>query len=352
MIGTSEQLRRKVSAFQSPALKPSLWQITNSFGGFLATCAAMYALYDLSYWAALAIAPIAAGFLVRIFIIQHDCGHRAFFVSRRANDTIGFICSLFTLTPYAAWRRQHAGHHGVWNDLDRRQSGADIYSVCLTVEEYQALPTPKRWWYRATRHPLFANVLLPPFVFLLLYRVPFDMPKSWRTERRMVHVTNLVLVLIFTGLGMLLGFDHLAGVQIPVIAIAAIIGVGLFAIQHRGEAILWSRHQVWDPVVAAVRSTNHFRLPRILQWFTGNIGFHQVHHLNPRVPNYRLEACQQEIAASMHDVPTLTLPGSIHCLSYVLWDEQNQRMVTIGASERDRDISPDRTTPAPRHRAP
>ncbi len=326
-------LRRQVAQFQAPILRKSVSQLTTSFGGFFGTCAAMYALMDVSAWMALALAPLAAGFLVRIFIIQHDCGHLAFFRSRRANDILGFACSLLTLTPYASWRRQHAGHHGVWNDLDRRQSGADIYSSCLTVAEYVALSPRQRRWYRMTRHPFVANVLLPPLIFTLLYRLPFDMPKSWRQERRMVHLTTLALVVALGGLGLLLGYERVAAVQLPVLVLAAIIGVWLFAVQHRGERIRWSRHDAWDPTSAALRSSTYLRLPAVLQWFTGNIGFHHVHHLNPRVPNYRLQQCHERIT-SRFDVPTLSFWEGLRALRFALWDEERGRMATFRESVR------------------
>lgn len=322
------RLRREAACFQAPILRKSLVQITTSFGGFLATCAVMYAVIDLSYWIALALAPLAAGFLVRIFIIQHDCGHLSFFRSRRANDLIGFACSLLTLTPYASWRRQHAGHHGIWNDLDRRQSGADIYSSCLTVAEYRALRPRARGWYRMTRHPLVANVLLPPLIFIVLYRLPFDMPRSWRQERRMVHATTLALIAALGGLGLLLGYDRLAAVQLPVQVAAAIIGVWLFSVQHRGERIRWARHDGWDPTSAALQSSTCLRLPAVLQWFTGNIGFHHVHHLNPRVPNYRLQECHQAIAA-LRDVPGVSFAQGLRALRFILWDEDRDKMVTL-----------------------
>jgi len=288
----------------------------------------MHAVAGLSYWLALLLAPLAAGFLVRVFIIQHDCGHHAFFRSRRANDIVGAACSLLTLTPYASWRRQHAGHHGVWNDLDRRQSGADIYSSCLTVDEYAALGPWERRWYRITRHPLVANVLLPPLVFVLLYRLPFDMPRSWKRERRMVHATTLALVALLGGLGMFLGFGRLAAVQLPVTGLAAIAGVWLFSVQHRGERTIWVRHAAWDPTSAALQGSTYLQLPRILQWFTGNIGFHHVHHLNPRVPNYRLQACHERIAQRC-TVPKLSFRDGLRALRLAVWDEERARMVTF-----------------------
>lgn len=321
-------LRRELAPYQEPAPATSLSQLVTSFGGFVASCVAMYAALELSYALALLIAPLAAGFLVRIFIIQHDCGHAAFFRSRRANDLVGLACSLFTLTPYPSWRRQHAGHHGVWNDLDRRQSGADIYSSCLTVAEYLALSPAQRRWYRVTRHPLVANVLLPPLVFFLLYRLPFDMPPSWRRERWGVHLTTLAIVAAFGGLGLVVGYGRMAAVQVPVMALAAIAGVWLFSVQHRGERTVWIRHDDWDPTTAALRGSSCLRLPRLLQWFTGNIGFHHVHHLSPRVPNYRLQECHERIAA-FRSVPELGFRQALHALRLVLWDEDGGRLVTF-----------------------
>jgi omega-6 fatty acid desaturase (delta-12 desaturase) len=306
----------------------SLLQITTSFGGFFATCAAMYAVIEVSYLVALAFAPLAAGFLVRIFIIQHDCGHRSFFRARRANDIVGMACSLLTLTPYAPWRRQHAGHHGIWNDLDRRQSGADIYSSCLTVAEYRASSRGRRSWYRMTRHPFVANLMLPPLIFILLYRLPFDMPKSWRQERRAVHLTTLAVVATLGGLGLVLGYGHVVAVQLTVSVLASIFGVWLFSVQHRGERVRWARHGAWNPTSAALESSTYLFLPPVLQWFTGNIGFHHVHHLNPRVPNYRLQECHNLIAARC-DVPKISFRESLRALRFVLWDVERDKMVTF-----------------------
>lgn len=288
----------------------------------------MYVLFDLSYWIAILFAPVAAGFLVRIFIIQHDCGHLSFFRSYRANHFAGFACSLLTLAPYASWRRQHAGHHGIWNDLDRRQSGADIYSSCLTVTEYLALDARKRWCYRMTRHPLVSNVVLPPMIFMLLYRLPFDMPRSWRTERWAVHMTTLALVLTLGCLGLTVGFERVIAVQLPVMTLAAISGVWLFSVQHRGEKIWWGRRSTWTPIAAALRSSTYLHLPALLQWFTGNIGFHHVHHLNPRVPNYRLQECHRRIAV-LRDVPETSFWEGVRALRFVLWDEERGEMVTF-----------------------
>ena len=321
-------LRAKVAEFQRPILAHSLTQMATSFGGFIGLCAAMYLTLDLSYWLTLALGVVAAGFLVRIFIIQHDCGHGSFFRSRRANDVLGRVCSLFTLTPYSAWRKGHAIHHGVWNDLDRRTGGIDFYSSCLTVAEYRALRPRDRLVYRVTRHPIVANLILPPLVFLVIYRTSYGTPKSWLRERRDVQATNVALGAAAVGLGLLLGFGPVALVQLPVVAFAAIIGVWLFSVQHRFEDTHWASDGQWNFAQAALQGSSYLRLPRVLQWFTGNIGFHHVHHLSPRIPNYRLQDCVQTID-DLKDAPSLTLWTGLKAMWFVLWDEERGRMVTF-----------------------
>jgi omega-6 fatty acid desaturase (delta-12 desaturase) len=316
-----------VAAFQHPILGRSLWQMATSLGGFLVTCAAMYLCLGISLWVSLPLSVLAAGFLVRIFIIQHDCGHGAFFRSQRANNIIGSLCSVMTLTPYAFWRRQHARHHGSWNNLDRRAaSGLDIYSSCMTVSEYHRLGRWQQWLYRLSRHPIVSHLILPPAVFLLLYRIPFDAAKGWNHERRAIHVTNLALVGLFGGLGLAIGFDRVLAVQLPIMVFASIIGVWLFSVQHRFERTLWVSDADWSFAEAALRGSSHLRLPRILQWFTGNIGFHHIHHLNPRIPNYRLEDCHRTIGG-LQSAPVLTLRTAITTLRYALWDDDLGRMV-------------------------
>lgn len=324
----AETLRRSVAAFQKSSRRESLCQAGVSFGGFLATCVAMYFCFDVAWWLPAVLAPLAAGFLVRIFIIQHDCGHGAFFRTRRANDAMGLACSLLTFVPYLSWRRQHAGHHGIWNNLDRRTSGADIYSSCLTLNEYRSLGPWRRLWFRVTRNPVIANLLLPPVVFLLLYRTPFDMPRAWRRERAFVQLTNIAIVSAYGGLAVFLGFDRVAAVHLPVMLAASIAGVWLFSVQHRSETTVWARQDRWDAVTASLRGSSYLRLPRILQWFTGNIGLHHIHHLDPKVPNYRLQQAYDAVP-ELHDVPVLTLAGAFRAMFRVLWDERRERMVTL-----------------------
>ncbi|MFO1058035.1 MAG: fatty acid desaturase [Dongiaceae bacterium] len=301
-------------------------QIASSFLPLLAVMALMYLTLQVSYGLTLLLAVLAAGLTVRVFIIQHDCGHGSFFRSRRTNDALGWLCSLFTLTPYTNWRRQHAGHHANWNNLDRRQSGSDIYSTCLTTEEYGRLGRWRRAAYRLVRNPLVSLVLLPPLVFLLLYRLPFDTPKAWKQERRGVHLTNLALATVLVALGATLGFRAVLLVQLPIWGFAAIIGVWLFSLQHRFEHSYWARQGTWSADAASLLGSSHLKLPRLMQWFTGNIGFHHVHHLNPRIPNYRLEACHAGTPA-IQGGPVLTLRAALGAWRYALWDEAAGKMV-------------------------
>lgn len=326
-VSQLRDLRSILAAHQAPILSRSLGQIASTFLPFFGLIAAMYALLDVSAWISLALAVPAAGLIVRIFIIQHDCGHGAFFRSRAANEWLGRFCSLFTMTPFANWRRQHANHHAMWNNLDRRSSGADIYSTCLTVAEYRALSPRQRWGHRAMRHPLISQVLLPPLVFLLLYRVPFDTPRAWPRERASVLATDIGLAALFTTLVLLLGAGPVALVQVPTMVVASILGVWLFSVQHRFENAVWLRQQTWTATEAALFGSSHLKLPRVLQWFSGNIGFHHIHHLLPRVPNYRLEECHDACASLAPGTASLTLGQALQAPTYALWDEDTQRLV-------------------------
>ncbi len=319
-------LMAAMAPFQTPSLRRSLWQFASTFLAFVAVDAAMYAALRVSVWLVLALALPAAGLTVRLFIIQHDCGHGSFFRSRRLNDLLGRFCSVITFTPYAFWRRQHANHHACFNNLDRRDTGVDLYSTCATLQEYQALPPLRRLLYRVSRHPVVTQFLLPPLIFLALYRVPFDTPSSWSRERASVHLTNLAIAGVLGGLVLALGVWPVVLVQLPIMVVASVIGVWLFSVQHRFEAAQWARQEQWNPVQASLEGSSYLKLPRSLQWFTGNIGFHHVHHLSARVPNYRLEECHQarpELGAAT----TLTLWDALFAPCYALWDEEQGRMV-------------------------
>ncbi|MEI6557772.1 MAG: fatty acid desaturase [Rhodospirillaceae bacterium] len=318
--------------YQAPDLGRSLWQIVTSFGGFASVSLPLYLAVDRGwYWAIPLLTPLAAGFLIRIFIIQHDCGHGSFFRSRRANDLVGMLCSLLTLAPYSAWRRQHARHHRISNNLDLCALSADIYSSCLTVSQYQALSPGQRRQQRLLRHWFVSNLLLPPLIFLVLYRLPLDTPLSWRSERRGVYLTDLALVLEGALVVWLLGAQALVAIELPAVALASIAGVWMFSIQHRFEHTLWMRKDEWSFRAAALKGSSYLRLPPLLQWFTGNIGYHHIHHLNPAIPNYRLEECHQA-NPPLHGAKVLTLRQALGQWRYALWHEGLGRMVPFPAA--------------------
>jgi omega-6 fatty acid desaturase (delta-12 desaturase) len=325
----------RLAVFQTPSLGRSVTQLVITAAPYAAIVALMYySYYHITPWLTLALALPAAGFVVRLFIIQHDCGHGAYFHSRWANEIVGRLCSLTTFTPYSLWRRHHANHHAVWNNLDKRPTGGDIYSGCLTLREYEALSPLRQRLYRAALHPLISQLLLPPVVFILLYRIPFDTPKGWAKERMGVYATNLAIGAFLLTMTLLLGWQSVLLVQLPVIAVASIIGVWLFSVQHRFEESLWTRQSDWSAAAAALHGSSWLRLPKLLQWFTGNIGFHHVHHLMPRVPNYRLQAAHYAEPAFAANVTCLTLWQALRAPRFTLWDETRCAMVRFPRRRR------------------
>lgn len=329
---TRAALRAAVAPFQRSRTARAVWQLVSSAGLYVTTLVLMYWSVHISYWLTLALAFPAAGFLIRTFIVQHDCGHGCFFASKRLNDAIGTVFGVLTLAPYGNWRRQHAQHHANWNNLDRREHGADIYSACLTVEEYRARSPLQRLLYRLPRHPLFAHFVFPPLVFLLLYRFPFDTPRTWTAERRSVWATNAAIAGWVVLLGTLLGFGAVAMVQLPIVVITTITGVWLFSVQHRFETARWLRAGEWNFQLAAMAGSSYLKLPRWLQWMTGNIGFHHIHHLAPRIPNYRLEDCYRSTAI-LREQPPLSLRTALRAPSLTLWDEASAKLVGFNAAK-------------------
>lgn len=326
------EARRAAMAFARPIANRSALQLLTSFGPFIASCAAMYLVYPISPVLAVLLALPTGLLLVRVFIVQHDCGHGSFFSSPAANLMVGRACSVFTLTPFTNWARQHSLHHGNWCNLDRRK-GADIYSACLTVREYLGLSPRQRLLHRLPRHPLVANLLLPPLVFLFLYRVPFDAPRRWVRERRSVYLTNVALLALFATLMLLFGWQRVLVIHLPVMIVASIAGVWLFSLQHRFETARWTGRDNWDAANASMEGSSWLRLPRVLQWLTGNIGFHHVHHLNPRVPNYRLGAAHDALQ-TVWKIEPLSLRSGLRAPWLTLWDEAGERLVSFRDAAR------------------
>jgi acyl-lipid omega-6 desaturase (Delta-12 desaturase) len=327
------EVRRAAASFARPSLNKGLLQLLTSFGPFVAGCAAMYLVLPVSYALALILAVPTGILVVRIFIVQHDCGHGSFFTSPWANAMVGRLCSLATLTPFANWRRQHGLHHADWNNLDRTGGGSDIYSTCLTVRQYLERTPWQRLLYRLPRHPLIANVLLPPLVFVLLYRVPFDTPRGWARERRSVYLTNVALAALFGALAALVGWREVLEVHLPIMVVASILGVWLFTLQHRFDTAHWTDGRRWRFVDAALEGSSWLRLPRVLHWLTGNIGFHHIHHLNPRVPNYRLAAAHGEVR-KLRSIRGLGLADSLRAPWLTLWDEVSGRLICFREATR------------------
>jgi omega-6 fatty acid desaturase (delta-12 desaturase) len=315
-----------VAKYQSPDVAISIWQLVNSFGGLFLCLVLMYFSLNVGYWLTLLLAIPAAGFLVRVFIIQHDCGHGSFFKSRKAADAVGTVCGVFTLVAYKYWRKQHAIHHAHHAELEERGIG-DVWT--MTVDEYLAAPWWKRVGYRVFRNPLFLFGIAPAISFIILERFPLAAKPEWRNgEKASVWWNNLTIALVITVMSLWVGFGTVMAIYLPVILIASSVGTWLFYVQHQYERTYWEHTPEWDFTLAAMHGSSFYRLPKLLQWFTGNIGFHHIHHLSPRIPNYKLEQAHKENAL-LQRVEQLTLWSSLKTVQLALWDEQQQRLVTF-----------------------
>ncbi len=312
---------KMVAKYQTPDTRAALWQVATSFLPFLAFQALTVFALKVSFWLALPLAVVAAGFLMRVFIILHDCGHGSFFKNQKWNDALGVIAGVLVFTPYFHWRHSHAIHHAGSGDLDRRGIG-DVDT--LTVREFNALPWYRQLWYRIYRNPVVMFFIGAPLLFMILHRFSYgDYPAR---ERHSVHWTNLGILLVGLAWSALAGWQAYLIMQALVMWIASVVGVWLFYVQHNFEETYWKPHPEWDYYTASLKGSSYYKLPKILQWFSGNIGFHHVHHLSPKIPNYQLERCFRENPV-FHDVSTLTLRTSFKSLSWRLWDEDLQRMV-------------------------
>ena len=313
-----------VVRFQVPDNRRAVVQILNSFLPYLGTWALMIVALKISFWLSLAMAPLAAGFLIRIFIISHDCGHRSFVSSHRVSDWIGYITGVLTFTPFFYWTHQHAIHHATAGNLDRRGAG-DIWT--LTLREYRDASSGLRFGYRVFRNPFVMFVVGPAFLFLIKNR--FARPgSSWRWHRSVLF-TNLGILVLMAVIIATLGWRTYLMIQLPVILLAGIGGVWLFYVQHQFEEGYWRRTGAWNYYEAAVQGSSFYRLPKVLQWFSGNIGFHHIHHLSPRIPNYTLPQCHAETASALR-FKTLGLRESLDCLRMRVWDEDGDRMIGLG----------------------
>ena len=316
--------KQAVAACQKPSLRRSIWQIVNTLVPYFALWGLMIWTSRISYWLTLVVALVAAGFLARTFMIFHDCGHGSFFKSPRANHVVGFITGILTFTPYHQWRHVHALHHASSGDLDRRGTG-DIWT--LTVQEYLDASRWKRLAYRLFRNPVVLFLIAPLYLFLIHQRFPSR--AVGRRERRWVHWTNGALLAIAAVISLTIGLKAYLQIQLTVMMIAGTAGLWLFYVQHQFDGVYWARRKDWNFTAAAIGGSSFYRLPRFLQWFTGNIGFHHVHHLSPAIPNYNLERCHRG-NPMFREVKTVTLWSSMKSISFRLWDEERKKLVGFG----------------------
>src|ERR1043166_3360450 len=313
-----------VSKYQQPSTGRAVWQLVNTLGPYVLLWCLMYFSLSISLWMTIPLAVLAGGFMVRTFIIFHDCGHGSFFKSRRANDVLGFICGMLTFVPYYHWRWEHAVHHATSGDLDRRGQG-DIWT--LTVQEYLESSRWRRFAYRLARNPVGPFVIAPLFLFIVRERFPS--PKASARDRRSVYWMNLALAGLAAGLIWIFGLKAYLLIQLTAMAVAGSAGVWLFYVQHQFEGVYWERGDQWDYTAAGLQGSSFYKLPRVLQWFSGNIGFHHIHHLSPRIPNYNLERCHRANPI-FQKVKAVTLFSSLKSFTFRLWDEQRKKLVGYG----------------------
>ncbi|AQR72308.1 fatty acid desaturase [Sphingomonas sp. LM7] len=320
-----KEVSRHVAAFRASDNVRASWELAVSAVPLAALWLLMWLSLDIHYAITLLLSVPAAGFLLRLFLIQHDCGHGAFFKGRRANDWVGRCIGMFTLSPYEYWRRTHAIHHAGTGNLDRRGIG-DV--ATLTVREYAGLGPWGRLRYRMYRNPFVLFGLGPVFVFFAQHRLPIGMLRAgWRPWISTMG-TNAAILLLWTGLILLVGLGPFLLIQVPITLIAASVGVWLFYVQHQFEDTYWSGDEGWKFHEAALYGSSHYVLPPVLRWFTANIGLHHIHHLCSTVPFYTLPAVlrsRPELAA----INRLTLGQSFRLVRLVLWDEDAGRLVSF-----------------------
>ena len=324
-VALAPVLAKRFKVYRSD-LKLGIVQLVTTAIPFAALLVIMAAASADHYWLTLLLAFPAGGLLVRLFIIQHDCGHGSFFPSRTANDSLGRALSVLTLTPYASWSRGHAVHHASAGNLDRRGRG-DVDT--WTVSEYLAASAPKKLFYRLLRNPLALVGLGAPLNFIVLQRVPRGQTFRDPVSRRSILWLNLSLIVVFGAACIAFGIFPVLGTYLPVIIIASWIGNWLFFVQHQFEGTHWERDEAWNFHAAALSGSSYFKLPPILQWFSGNIGLHHVHHLSSRVPNYRLQECLNAAPELNGFAKVITLRQSIACWRLALWDERRRLLVSF-----------------------
>ena len=316
--------KKIVAKYQVPDWRRATWQIVNSFGPFVALWVGMYLALDYSVALALALGVVAAFFLVRIFIIQHDCGHFSFLKSRKANDVVGWVCSFFSTIPYSYWSRVHSYHHGHTGQLEHRDIGDIDF---LTVEEYRAKSTWGKLKYRIFRSPFVIFGVIPVAYLGFVLRVPRISFPGWKPVITRNHINNLALLAVYVALASLLGWRHFLVVQGSIVLFFGVIAFWFFYVQHQHEDTYMRWTERWDYLLAAIRGATYYQLPRVMHFLTGNIGYHHIHHLSSRIPNYNLARCAAENPVLQKHVTKVTFWQSLPMVFNKLWDEDTGRMI-------------------------
>ena len=321
---------KMIKPYQKPNRLKSYWQIINSFTLFIGFWLLAYQAYQISIWLTIPVALAAQLVFLRIFIILHDCGHGSFFRKKKERDFWGTICGIVTFTPYHQWASEHADHHKQSGDLDKRGRG-DVWT--LTLKEYQDASYAKRVFYKLYRFPVFMLTIGTLYNFVIMHRFTFS--PDGDKERASVYITNLGILVMGGFISALSSWEFFLTYQFAMVFFGGAFGIGLFYVQHQFEGVYWNRSKDWDYETAAVYGSSYLKLPRILQWASGNIGFHHIHHLSPMIPNYELENCYNEQEYFHMPELTLTLADIGKCYSLHVYDEETQQLLTFKQADEN-----------------
>ena len=315
------QLKKHIKPFENPDTKASVWQLVNTLPPFFLLWYLAYEAISVSLILSIALSILAGGFVVRVFIIFHDCCHGSFFKNRKVNHFVGTVTGILTMFPYEKWKREHSIHHATSSNLDKRGTG-DVW--IMSVEEYKKASKLERLQYRLYRNPFIMFVLGPLYLFLITNRM--NRKDARRKERRNTYLTNVSIIGITALLIWAIGWSSFLIVQLPIMFVAGSLGIWLFYVQHQFEDSYFEDEADWDYVKATIDGSSYYKLPRVLQWITGNIGYHHVHHLSPKVPNYNLEQVH-ESTPPLQQATTITVGSSLKSIRFRLYDEESKTFV-------------------------
>lgn len=333
-MNSTASWRKIVAKYSHPDSTRAWWQVINSYVPYIGLWVLMYLSLSVSYWLTIGLSVVAAGFLIRIFIIAHDCGHGSFLKNKKVQDAIGFVSATLAFTPYYYWAHCHAIHHATAGNLDKRGVG-DVWT--LTLQEYNEMSRWDKLKYRLYRNPFVTFVLGPIYMFIIRHRIAapgaerrWHISVFWANMGLLAVAAFITLIIsLSAGISIISGLKAYLLIQAPTIVIAGVMGVWLFYVQHQFDEVYWDKQEKWDYLKACLQGSTFYKLPRVLQFFSGNIGFHHIHHLNPRIPNYLLEKCHRENPL-FHSAMTLGFLESFRTAGLRVYDEEQHRMVGLG----------------------